>query len=158
MIGQTFAPTGGDPTQRPSGPSGAQDAIKILNLRYPRVQGAAAPAPQALLEGAGSAGLPQQNAVNPTIEAILRAVLGGQFSAPQPHAPSAPGGMMPNAVAPPPSVQTGGQTGGQAPGGKLTPAVHYQPNPPQGQALGQPQSGNDNALLNFMRSKYQGNL
>lgn len=98
MIGQSFAPLGGDPMMRPGGQggqgSGAQQAIQVLNYRMPRVAGAGAPAPQALLEGAGSAGLPQQNAMNPTIAAILQAVL-GHMQPQQQQAPSAPGGQAP---------------------------------------------------------------
>lgn len=123
MIGQTFAPVGDPSQQRPSGspsmPSGPQEAIKILNLRMPRVQGAAAPAPAALLNSPGSAGLPQPQPHNPILEAIIRAVLGG-FNAPQQSAPSA----------------MGGATGGAGQGPVIdypTPAVHYQP-PPGGTA------------------------
>lgn len=118
-IGQSFAPLGSDPMQpKPGGPSGsapgAQQAIKVLNLRMPRVAGVGAPAPQALLEGAGSAGLPQQQGMSPVIAAILQAVL-GHFQPQQQGAPSAPGGMQ--------------QAAPQMP----TPAVHYQP-PPGGTA------------------------
>lgn len=117
MIGQSFAPLGNDPMQqRPSGPAGggAQQAIQVLNTRLPRVVGAGAPAPQALLEGAGSAGLPQPQGVNPIVQAILQAVL-GHFAPQQQSAPSAMGGMM-----------SGGGPAPQMP----TPNVSYQPNPP----------------------------
>jgi len=129
MIGQSYAPLGDPTQQRPSGMSpqgGPQQAIKILNLRMPRVQGAAAPAPAALLNSPGSGGLPQppmmggpqggpsQQPTNPILDAILRAVLGG-YQPPQQSAPSAPGGGVPSS----PNLPV--------------PAVHYQP-PPGGTA------------------------
>jgi hypothetical protein len=124
MIGQSFAPMG-DPTQRPqadAGGQGPQEAIKILNLRMPKVAGAGAPAPQQLLNGMGSAGLPQQNANNPMIEAILRAVL-GHLSPQMQAAPSAMGGGVPGGM-------PGGMPGPQGPAPKLPmPGVHYQPLP-----------------------------
>jgi hypothetical protein len=124
-LGQSFAPLGNDPMQQarpggaPGGPGGAQQAIKVLNLRMPRVAGAGAPAPQALLEGAGSAGLPQQQGMSPVIQAILQAVL-GHFTPQQQSAPSAMGGMMPG-----PQGPGGSQSAPQMP----TPAIHYQPLP-----------------------------
>lgn len=129
MIGQSFAPLGDPTQQRPSAgganTAGPQEAIRVLNLRMPRVFGAGAPAPAQLLTSPGSAGLPQQNAHNPLIEAILRAVMGGFGGGPQ-VAPSAPGGM-------PPGGMSQGMPGGGAPAPSPTipaPAVHYQPNPP----------------------------
>lgn len=123
MIGQSFAPLG-DPNQmqRPGGPSGtsdgAQQAIQVLNYRMPHFgANAPTPAPQALLNGAGSAGLGQGG--NPVIDAILKAVL-GHFAPQQQAAPSAPGGMVPGSgpmIDNPPSPQL------------PTPAVHYQPLP-----------------------------
>jgi len=114
-IGQTFAPIG-NPMQRPNGTagtpaglSGVQQAIKILNLRMPRVQGAAAIAPTLLLNSPGAGGLPQPGR-DPILDAILRGVLGG-YAPPQQTAPSAPGGATPVSVPPP----------------KITPI-----NPPQG--------------------------
>jgi hypothetical protein len=99
MIGQSFAPLG-DPMNQQAGPGGgglespAQQAIKILNLRMPHFgANAPTPAPQALLNGAGSAGLPQPNANNPVLDAILKAVL-GHFAPQQQAAPSAMGGGM----------------------------------------------------------------
>lgn len=129
MIGQTFAPIGDPSQQRPSGspsaPSGPQEAIKILNLRMPRVQGAGAPAPAALLNSPGSGGLPQPQGMTPMIEAILRAVMGG-FQSPQQGAPSAMGGMVPGGGMP----AQGGSP--QLP----VPAVHYQPPPTSGGTAG----------------------
>lgn len=131
MLGQSFAPLGNDPTQQkpggPSGNQGAQQAIQVLNTRLPRVVGAGAPAPQALLQGAGSAGLPSPQGVNPIVQAILQAVL-GHFAPQQQSAPSAMGGMVPGGM-------PGGMPGGgmPAPSGPLpklpTPALHYQPLP-----------------------------
>lgn len=121
MLGQSFAPLG-DPMQQqrpsgPGGPGGAQEAIKILNLRMPRVAGAGAPAPQALLEGAGSAGLPQQQN-NPVINAILAAVL-GHFQPQLQAAPTAMGGFMSQAP-----------QGSQAPTSpKYDPVIRYQDDP-----------------------------
>jgi hypothetical protein len=104
MIGQTFAPLG-DPTQQqgpggPGGPGGnVGQAIQTLSLRYPRVVGAGSPIPQALLEGQGSAGLPQGG--NPIIDAILRGIL-GNFRPSMQTAPSAQGGMTPQVKVPTP--------------------------------------------------------
>lgn len=160
MLGQSFAPLM-DPAQRqqpvsPTGLSGAQEPIKILNLRMPRVAGAGAPAPQALLNSPGSAALPQAAGANPVIAAILRAVL-GQFAPSQMAAPSAPSGFMGGIAGrtePIPGVPGGytvpepGQSGG------YIPAIHYQqpplpggtagPNPsmPQGNP-NRPQPGHD---------------
>ena len=122
MIGQSFAPIGDPNMQRPSGgpggiAPGAQEAIKVLNLRIPRVAGAGAPAPQALLEGGGSGALPQQPN-NPIIQAILQAVL-GHFAPQQQSAPSAMGGGMPGTPGPL------GQSGPQLP----NPKINYQPLP-----------------------------
>jgi len=99
-IGQSFAPLGSPNQNRPGGPEGTGgvgQAISTLNLRYPRVQGAAAIAPSALLNSPGSAGLSQ--GINPTLAAILQAVLGR--ITPQQSAPSAPGGMTPGSIPPP---------------------------------------------------------
>lgn len=115
-IGRSFAPTasnvqqlaesGGDAT-------GPGQAVQTLSLRYPRVVGAGSIAPSQLLNAPGSAGLPQQNANNPLIEAILRAVMGG-FGTPQQTAPSALGGQsFPNV--PSPRVTPGVDEGSQAP-------------------------------------------
>jgi len=128
MIGQTFAPIGDPMQQRPGGPQGqqgAEQAIQVLNTRLPRVVGAGAPAPQALLSGAGSAGLPQQT-VSPVLQQILQAVL-GHFAPQQMSAPSAPGGMVMGAG-------MGSMSGPAGPAAPLPmPAVHYQP-PPGGTA------------------------
>jgi hypothetical protein len=67
-LGLSFLP-GGDGTQDPNGqsanirrPSPVQTAIQTLALRLPRTVGASAGAPQALLQGAGGAGLGNPNA------------------------------------------------------------------------------------------------
>lgn len=102
MLGRTFAPLF-DPSQRqpqggPQGQDGAQQAIQTLTTRLPRVVGAGAPAPQALLTSPGSGGLPSEN-ISPVIQAILQAVL-GHFSPQQQSAASAQGGMMPQSLIP----------------------------------------------------------
>lgn len=134
MIGQSFAPLGDPASQtRPqqSGAAGAQEPVRILNLRMPRVQGAGAPAPQALLTSPGSAALPQSVGANPTIEAILRAVL-GHFAPQQMAAPSAPSGFMGQG---PPSQGSGPSNI------PYTPAIHYQKPLPGGTAGPDIQSG-----------------
>ena len=138
MIGQSFAPLGDKTRPQSGGPGGSggpQEAIQVLNMRMPRFPGAGAPAPQALLQGAGSAGLPQQS-INPVIQAILKAIL-GRFSPQQQAAPSAQGGMVPGG-----NLQPTGQPGGfESPGLQSpmpsfqmpTPALHYQePSAPGG--------------------------
>lgn len=120
MIGQTFMPQGQGVTERPQGPdnqAGVQQAIKILNLRMPRVAGAGAPAPQALLEGMGSAGMPQQ-ASSPILQAIIQAVL-GHFQPQQMGAPSAMGGFQ----------QQGPSQGSMSLPQNVTPRINYHPLP-----------------------------
>lgn len=125
MIGQSFAPLFDPQGQKPAGgpqggPSGPPQAIQTINTRLPRVLGAGAPAPAALLNSPGSAGLPMEN-ISPIIQAILQSVL-GHFSPQQMSAPSAPGGFggvtplpMPGA---PPQIPGGGK-----------PKVEYEPLP-----------------------------
>jgi len=134
MIGQSFAPLMNPNQPKPSdkGPAGsispgAQQAIKVLNLRIPRVAGVGAPAPQALLEGKGSAGLPQPSPTNPIIDAVLKAVL-GHFTPQQQAAPSAMGGNVASGMfggpLPTPNVVYG------ADGGPLpTPEIGPEPPP-----------------------------
>lgn len=58
-LGISFSPFGdNDPSKRPQGAPTPQQAIQVLSYRYPRVVGASSPAPAALLNGRGSAGLP----------------------------------------------------------------------------------------------------
>jgi hypothetical protein len=64
---------------------GVQEAIKVLSLRLPKVVGAQAVAPNALLRGQGAQG-------NPQIDSMVERVLAKMFpsqGAPQPSAPSA---------------------------------------------------------------------
>jgi hypothetical protein len=69
MIGQSFAPlAGGSKPKQPGGGganSGAQQAIKVLNLRIPRVVGQGAPAPQPLLMSPGAGGVPMPGGQRP---------------------------------------------------------------------------------------------
>src|SRR5688572_17236293 len=73
--GVNFQPGGGpsgDPRQprNPQG-SGVQEAIKILSLRLPKVVGAQAAVPQALLSGTGSSGNRVDSVVNQVLSRIL---------------------------------------------------------------------------------------
>ena len=122
MLGQTFAPLFDPQGQKQAGPqgqTGAPQAIQTLNTRLPRVLGANAPAPAALLNSPGSAALPTDT-MNPVIEAILKAVL-GHFSPQQMAAPSAPGGMS--------SVPPLPMPGGPSLPTNYTPKIEYQPLP-----------------------------
>lgn len=75
MIGKTFQPGAqgeGMPGQsRPSQGSGVQEAIKVLSLRLPKVVGAQAAAPHALLQGAGSGGSRVDSIVNQVMSRIM---------------------------------------------------------------------------------------
>ena len=99
-LGLSFAPRSQDEiaargTGGPS-PSPIQEAIRILSLRLPRAFGASAPAPSALMAGAGApsraAALPGPT-TNPILEQLLRALLGGM--APQGMARGLPGLPVP---------------------------------------------------------------
>jgi len=67
--------------------TGVQEAIKVLSLRLPKVVGARAMAPQALLESPGSGG--------GRVDSVVSQVMGRMFPTGAP-APSAP--MMPSAA------------------------------------------------------------
>lgn len=81
--------------RKPGSNEGVQEAIKVLSLRLPKVVGASAISPQALLASQGSGG-------NPRVDSIVQSVLqkfmptgGAAPSAPmipveQPQAPQAP--------------------------------------------------------------------
>ena len=72
ISGVNFQPGGqpGDPSQsRPS--SVVQEAIKVLSLRLPKVVGAQAAAPQALLSGSGSGGSRVDSVVNQVLSRIM---------------------------------------------------------------------------------------
>ena len=106
--GVNFQPGSQDPygtnTQRQSGgqPSGVQEAIKVLSLRLPKVLGARAVSPQALLSSPGSGG-------NPRVDSVVNTVLSRMFpTGAPPSAPSAP--MVPG-----PNTMGGMETYRQAP-------------------------------------------
>lgn len=80
MIGLSFAPIGNpnEPERGQSGPvNPVQEAIKVLNLKIPRIGGQASPIPHALLAGLGSAG-------SSPLEQILAQLFGQGLSAPAP--------------------------------------------------------------------------
>lgn len=89
-------------------PEGVQEAIKVLSLRLPKVVGAQAVSPQALLTSQGSGGNPN---VDSLVEKVLQRVFPSQTGgSPAPAAP-----MIPTAE-PPPMQQEGPQfSGGYAP-------------------------------------------
>src|SRR5688572_24228692 len=65
---------GDDPNaqgKRPSAGSGVQEAIKVLSLRLPKVVGAQASVPQALLQGAGSGGSRVDSVVNQVLSRMM---------------------------------------------------------------------------------------
>lgn len=74
---------------------GVQEAIKVLSLRLPKVVGAQAPAPSALLQSQGSGG-------NSRVDSIVQSVLSKFFPGQGSPAPAAP--MLPQA---PPDVSHG---------------------------------------------------
>ena len=89
-----------DPRRRPSGSSdGVQEAIKVLSLRLPKVVGAQAVAPSALLTSQGGGG-------NPHIDSIVESVLSKMFPtagagpSSAPAAPMIPTQSEPQAEAP----------------------------------------------------------
>jgi hypothetical protein len=124
MIGQSFAPLGNGMPAKPDGGGvapGAQQAIKVLNLRLPRVVGSGAPAPGALLNAQGASGLPSAG-TNPMLEALIHAVMGGY--APATGAGPTPGASGPSSPLPMPSAPVS-----NAPVSLPNPAIHYQPLP-----------------------------
>ena len=87
MFGVNFQPgygNGNDQQResRPSGGSGVQEAIKILSLRLPKVVGAQAAAPMALLTSQGSGG-------NPRVDGVVNQVL-SRMGVMKPGQPAAP--------------------------------------------------------------------
>lgn len=63
---------GGEQSQaQPSAGSGVQEAIKVLSLRLPKVVGAQAAAPMALLSGQGSGGSRVDSVVNQILSRIM---------------------------------------------------------------------------------------
>jgi hypothetical protein len=133
MIGVSFDPAQeGQYNQQGSGPNassaprGIQEAIKILSLRLPRVVGANAVSPQALLGSPGSAGS--------RVDSVVNQIMARYFpqGVTQPQAPFSPGGGS-NQQMPFQSPQTFlPPSGGTTIGGK-TPSVKVgNPNAPQG--------------------------
>jgi len=134
--GVSFQPGQNDPTkigQKPSAERGVQEAIKILSLRLPKVVGARALAPSALLNAQGSGGNPRVDSV---VNTVLQRFLPGGAGAGQapPAAPMIPagaptgGGFTPGAQ-PPPNMPLSDffPTGNAAP--RITPGDD-QPRPP----------------------------
>lgn len=79
MIGASFQPgldererMQGQPGARPNAGGGVQEAIKVLSLRLPKVVGAQAVSPQALLSSQGSRG-------NRSVDSIVESVLQQMF-------------------------------------------------------------------------------
>src|SRR5688500_19484668 len=81
MLGTKFSPTGDDMQQRPQGSLGGspvQEAVRTLSLRVPRWTGGnTAPAPQALLQSPGMAGVGSQNPIMQALMQILKGGFGG---------------------------------------------------------------------------------
>ena len=75
ISGVNFQPGGGqqgDPAEaRRQGRSGVQEAIRILSLRLPKVVGAQAAVPQALLTGTGSGGSRVDSVVSQVLSRVL---------------------------------------------------------------------------------------
>ena len=85
---------------QPSGLSPAQSAVQMLSLRLPRVAGAQALAPGALLASPGAAGQQMGSAMsNPLLQALLRlaGLLGGPEGLPGGPAMAPMGGFTPTA-------------------------------------------------------------
>lgn len=98
MIGVSFQPGGERYGQQSNGgqsgapASNVQEAIKILSLRLPKVVGAQAVSPQALLASQGSGG-------NPRVDSVVNSVLARMFPTGQAptQAPMVPQGQPSNA-------------------------------------------------------------
>jgi hypothetical protein len=81
MIGVNFQPgsgSGGYGNRPQGGNNNVQEAIKVLSLRLPRVVGAQAVSPQALLSSQGSGG-------NPRVDGVVNQVLQRMFPTPGGH-------------------------------------------------------------------------
>jgi hypothetical protein len=145
MIGVSF-----DPAQRQNGnqqsgpnastaPQGIQEAIKILSLRLPRVVGANAVSPHALLNSPGSAG---------RVDSVVNQILARYFpeGVSQPQAPFSP---QPNQQMPFRQPQTFLPPGVGSNIGGRTPAVKVEkPNAPPPQMQG-PGQGNPYESITF---------
>lgn len=127
-LGRSFAPNSDQMSQRPPGGAGqspVQEAVRVLSLRLPRVVGASAPAPGALMGGMGGQGLAGPTS-NPIVQQLMQMILGGQTAQQggaipglpvpggMPSMPASMGGFTPNigfntpggGVSTPPTPQT----------------------------------------------------
>lgn len=96
MIGVSFQPGTSEADQmkrreQTGSAQGVQEAIKVLSLRLPKVVGAQAAAPQALLTAPGAQG-------NPNVDSIVESVLSKMFGQgrQQPTAPMVPTMQQPS--------------------------------------------------------------
>ena len=107
MIGVNFQPGADQDQQQQNGGApksqGVQEAIKVLSLRLPKVVGAQAVAPHALLGAQGGMG-------RPGIDSIVESVLAKFF----PQAAQGQGPQMPAPMVPPGSAQGYPQGAGNA--------------------------------------------
>jgi hypothetical protein len=116
---------------------GVQEAIKVLSLRLPKVVGAQAVSPQALLSSPGGGG-------NPRVDSIVEAVLSKMFptqGGPAPGAPTIPtlspgeSNTMPTDMAPVRFTGSAGplqgEFGPQFPKVPKQPEINPNPNPPR---------------------------
>ena len=115
MIGQSFAPLGdpNNPTRQQDAngqtSNPVQEAIKLLQLRMPRVLGAGAPAAPELLNSPGSSLLPPGNPLTDILRKLFgppmtpSAPMAAPSSMPPPMPPSGSGSGWTPAPAPPPA-------------------------------------------------------
>lgn len=105
MIGVNFQPGTQDQQngQQRSAPQNVQEAIKVLSLRLPKVVGANAISPQALLSSQGGG-------ANPRVDSLVQSILQRMF--PQAAPPSASMPQAPAPMIPPPTPQTPPPMGG----------------------------------------------
>lgn len=93
-FGVTFAPYQ-DPSGQNASVTPIQQAIKMISLRIPRVAGAAAPAPAALLNSPGGAGRPDVHSA--VLQTILKTIMGGSLPMSDQAPPVSPVGPPPMA-------------------------------------------------------------
>ena len=111
---------------------GVQEAIKVLSLRLPKVVGAQAVAPSALLRSQGSGGNPHVDSI---VERVLSKMFPGQ-GGPAPAAPMMPmgqGPMAPQAQAQPQGPQFSGSAQGASQSRQEAPEPNFwnAPRPPR---------------------------